>query len=296
MFTKLEKPRTVKVTRSLVNEFVNMDRLPRDRDLSERRLMVYRRVLNAGEFRPVTWASAACAETGSTYRVNGKHTSLMLSELPHLPEDFFVTVERYSCPTLEDVARLYATFDSRESTRTTKEIVNSFASTVTEFAGLNRSIFALVVAAASYHKWGQNYASEHPVAERAELLLDHVDFAAWANGILFPADGEAKRSAHLRRAAVVAAMLVTWTKAKKAADEFWSHVRDEDDADRDGASRVLARFLTRVGAKSDFALKGKKMVTFREMYVRCLHGWNAWRKGEDTKLIYYPVAKVPAIQ
>ena len=42
---------------------------------SEMRLGVYEKVARAGGFRPVQWASADCDETGSTYRVNGKHTA-----------------------------------------------------------------------------------------------------------------------------------------------------------------------------------------------------------------------------
>jgi hypothetical protein len=40
-FSKLEKPKTLAVTRQLVNEFLNMEALPRDRPLSERRLAFY---------------------------------------------------------------------------------------------------------------------------------------------------------------------------------------------------------------------------------------------------------------
>jgi hypothetical protein len=48
----VEKPKTVRVTLALVREFVEMDPVPGDRGIKERRLMVYRRILAAGEFRP----------------------------------------------------------------------------------------------------------------------------------------------------------------------------------------------------------------------------------------------------
>jgi hypothetical protein len=106
------KPVTQRVTKKLAAEFAEMDPAPRDRPLSERRLSVYRSLWSRGLFRPCTWARAYCAETGGLYRVNGKHTSTLLAGLSEIPE-FYVTVEDYQCDTLEDVAHLYGTFDSR---------------------------------------------------------------------------------------------------------------------------------------------------------------------------------------
>jgi hypothetical protein len=296
MFKKLEKPKTVLVTRGLVDEFVNMETLPSDRPVSERRLMIYRKSLKAGEFRPVTWASALCEETGTTYRVNGKHTSILLSECSTLPNDFYVVIERYSCETMEDVARLYSTFDSSMSSRTSGDIVNSFASTVKEFAGLPKHTFPLVVAAASYHKWGFDYYS-HPAPERAELLLDNIDFTIWLAGILYPKDRDGERAKHIIRSPVTAAMLGTWNKAKNQSDAFWKHVRDEDEP-QGTPSRVLARYLSRNIVKNMFRgrTQERAVVTFREMMVRCIHAWNAHRNGASTQLKYSPQAKVPAIQ
>ena len=294
-FQKIEKPRTVQVTRLLVDEFVNMDALPRDRDLSERRLMVYRRILAAGEFRPVTWASCYCDEDDTVYRVNGKHTSTLLSQVDPLPKDFYVTIERYSCPNLEDVARLWSTFDSSTSARTGGDIVNSFASTVREFDGLPKKLFPLVVAAASHREWGIGYHNQAAMPERAELLLDNVDFALWLNGVIYPRDGDSNRAKHLIRTPVTSAMLKTYEKSKSASDEFWKLVRDET-ASQGTASRMLARFLIRSTVKNyQGGRPDSDIVSFREMYVRCVLAWNAWRRGQVTSLKYFPGSKIPSV-
>lgn len=57
MWKMMEKPKTVLASPSLVKEFVEMEPAPHDRPLSERRMQVYQRILKAGNFRPVTWAS-----------------------------------------------------------------------------------------------------------------------------------------------------------------------------------------------------------------------------------------------
>ena len=300
MWEKIEKPKTVLASKALVKEFYGMEPLPRDRPMSERRLMICRRLLKLGEFRPVTWASAFCAETGQTIRVNGKHTSTVLHELidagEELPE-FFVTIERYSCPTLEDVAKLYATFDSNISSRTSNDIIYSFAATVKAFDGLKKKTLPLAVGAAAYQKWGPGFYSQHPPAERAELILDHIEFTTWLDSVLWPHGERQKEAAHVWRAAVVAAMLGTFNRSQKDADAFWKAVRDETDPSRDSPTRKLARLLKQKTVRSAMvAPKGKEVVTFREMYVKCLHAWNAYRGSATTDLKYFPQAKVPAIK
>lgn len=298
MWKQIEKPKTVAVTKSLAAEFYNMETLPRDRPLSERRILVYQRILANHEFRPVTWASAYCKETDSVYRVNGKHTSTMIFGIAEnggdLPKDFYVTIERYECDTMEDVAKLYSTFDSALSSRTANDIIQSFASTAKELKEVAKKTFGLVVAAASFDKWGLHYHSR-PAAERAELLLDNIDFAIWANDILFPSEatGQKQRDgAHIWRAAIVAAMYSTWKKAKSDSEKFWIEVRDESGI-HGSPSRALAKFLVRSQART-IMKSAKETVTFKEMYVKSIHAWNAFRKGSTTDLKYYSNAKLPA--
>jgi hypothetical protein len=294
-FSKLEKPKTLAVTRQLVNEFLNMEALPRDRPLSERRLAFYRKQLVEGSFRPVTWASAYCEETDTIYRVNGKHTSTLLSGIDPLPKDFYVTVERYSCPLLEDVAMLWATFDSSVATRTGNEIIASFASTVSEFVGVKQKTLSLSVFAASYQKWDIDFYNESRVAERAELLLDHVDFVLWLDTLLFPKDGNGPGEASPPRPG-------------RGGDPGNS-------SQQRGIERcVLASCPGRgpgpgiadsrpceMAERGDFQESsrrdaGKKVVLFREMFVRCLHAWNAWRTNTRTSLKYHPNAPIPVIR
>src|SRR5262245_22117606 len=92
MWTLIGKPTTQKVTRTVANEFANMEALPRDRPLKETRLLVYERLIHGNKFGPMTWAKIHVAEAGMTYRVNGKHTSTLLSRLDPLPE-LYVTIQ-----------------------------------------------------------------------------------------------------------------------------------------------------------------------------------------------------------
>lgn len=292
---QIEKPRTVLASRALVDEFVNMDAAPHDRPLSEKRMLVYQRILKNREFRTVTWASAVCLETNNTYRVNGKHTATLLAGFNPLPE-FHVTVERYQCETLNDVAKLYNTFDSTLASRTTSDINLAFAATVRELAGVTPKVINLTVSAATFHRWDEAELRRVPPAERAEQLLDNVNFALWLQSFIPKScDGGNKKigsAKHLLRSPVVSAMMATYRKAPRLCAEFWATVRDETAAERDDPTRVLGRYLlvAAIGGGASRAATGKKMVGAREIYSKSLHAWNAWRKGERTDLKYYASA------
>ena len=96
------------------------------------------------------------------------------------------------------------------------------------------------------------------------------------------------------RGVVVAAMFGCWKKAKGAATEFWVAVRDETGSKPDCPDRKLSRFLLTTNVQR--SMTERKIVGQREMYVKCIHAWNAWRRKESTSLNYYANAKVPAFQ
>ena len=300
------KPQTVRVTRKLASEFAEMDPAPHDRPLSERRLQVYNILLNRSEFRPVTWAKAYCKETAGWCRVNGKHTSILLSGAPVLPE-FYVTVEEYECDTLEDVAKLYSTFDSKMQSRSANDIYLSFAATVKELKGLPvRTITVSVAGMCLYEnpgliQGGSARRSSQP-ADRAEKLLEHSDFVLWLDSIFRPEEEvesntvrKKDRHRHLHRSPVVAAMFGSWQKDTAAATTFWIAVRDGTskvgDPDRKLNQYLLTTSVGRKGLSSE-----NRNVSEKEMLVRCIHAWNAWRRGEKSDLRYYPDSKVPEMK
>lgn len=289
------KPRTLKVTRCFAKEFAELDSAPHDRPLSERRLTVYRRLFAEGQFRPCTWAKAFCQETNGWYRVNGKHTSTFLSSVEEMPE-FYVTLEEYHCDTLNDVARLYATFDSRMQSRTSRDINVSFAGTVPELAGITGRIINACVSGMSFREWGNN-ATNKQAAERAELLLEHPDFVVWCNSIIGvsgkSSEQEGRKSAaHLTRGAVIAAMMSTWMKASAQATVFWTAVRDESGERNTLPDRKLGHWLLTTQTMGP-TNRAKNKADTREFYSRCITGWNAWRKNERTELRYYPEKDLP---
>jgi hypothetical protein len=292
MWSMKAKPVTLKATKALANEFVEMEPAPHDRPLSERRLMVYEKMFKAGGFRPVTWAKCHCEETGTTYRVNGKHTSVLLSGLDEIPP-FYVVVEEYEAETLEDVAKLYATFDSRSMVRTTADINRSFAAAIPEIADISSRLINVLVGGISYTRWLDHYGSIPP-AERAEQLLDCVDFCLWTNGIF---NGSEHLHRHMARVPVVGAMKLTFDKSKKDSTTFWTAVRDETGTTPTLPDRKLARFLvtSSLQGKQVPGILRNRNVSAREFYVKSIHAWNAYRNNKQTDLKYYANVDIPKV-
>jgi hypothetical protein len=288
-------PKTEKVTQSLAIRLRDMDPVPHDRPLNPRRVEAYRKMLAAGLFRPVQWATVHCNETQATYRVNGKHTSNLFAEYEELPQPVHATIEHYHCDDLDDVARLYATFDSRTQSRTTADINRAFAAVDPELSEIQSRIISLCVTGISYVAYGDAYSGK-PAAERAECLLDEQNkiFIRWAEDIL---GTKSDATQHLWRSPVVAAMYTTFQKSRKASNDFWLAVRDGTGSTPKAADRVLHRFLLTkfVNQGSGASAKSaKSLCPPREMYVKCLHAWNAWRRDTTTDLKYHAKAKVPA--
>lgn len=292
--SQAEAPRLVPVTYELAAKFRDMERFPRDRELKGYLKESIRQAVLNGEFRGSEWASAFCRDTGLEYRINGKHTSHVFCELFESGHVLECTqlIRRYICDTVEDASRLYATFDSPQSARTKQDIVKAFAVSCPALADLPIKELSLITAGLAYNHWELQAYIKKPV-EQCSLLLQHADFAVWAAGIL----GErAKNSKHIHRRSVVAAMARTWLKCHAAANDFWPKVRDDCDDPSKSPIRWLYRWLVVHTIGAGNRIPGKQKSGDKEMFVRCLQAWNAWRKhgvdgGSDFR--YYPNNPTP---
>lgn len=288
-------PESEKVTQALAIKFRDMDPVPNDRPLNPKRVEAYRKMLAAGLFRPVQWATVYCNETQGTYRVNGKHTSNLFSEYENLPQTVHATIEHYHCDDLDDVARLYATFDSRTQLRTASDINRAFAAVDPELQEIPSRIVNMCVTAIAYATYGETF-HQKAAAERAECLLEDANkvFIQWVFEVL---SSYTDSTRHMCRAPVVSAMHMTFQKSRKASSEFWLAVRDGTGRTPKTPDRVLHRFLLSksIGSGGGKVRGGSKAICgSREMFVKCLHAWNAWRRCTTTDLKYHAQAKIPA--
>lgn len=287
---QISSPKSVLCTRKLVQEFYDMEPCPDDRPYTSKRAAVIKGAIIKGTFRVADFASVYCRATKKTYRVNGKHTAIVLADLNgKFPAGLHAMVERYEADGLEDVAEIYATFDHRRSSRSPSEINRVFAGSSPELAEIPRRIANTAVSGMSFAIWEQD-SIRHEADERAKLLLEHREFVVWVAAII-------SKSPHLMRASVVAAMFRTYQRTKKAATEFWQQVTDENHASNKHPTRVLARWLLTHDVYAGAHHTGRQQLDSpRGMFIRCLVAWNAWRQGrESVELIYNPESKTPTV-
>lgn len=289
-------PKTVRVTAKLADEWAAMESAHVDRPLKERRMEVYRNVLKNGHFRPVTWAKVYCKETGQYYRVNGKHTSTLFSSIDLTKvQELIAIIEDYECDTIDDVSRLYSTFDSQAQMRNATDINRSFAAVIPELCDVDIRSINGIISGIDYanHPGNNSSYSRDTQAEKAEALFDNVEFAVWALEIL-----KGRRTHYqMWRVPVIAAMYLTFNKNKKDATAFWEAVRDETGERPDLPDRKLAKFLvstTALGGSHNGTAK-RFLIQPREYFVKAIHAWNAWRKNEKTNLNYFKDAKLPPV-
>ena len=224
-------------------------------------------------------------------RVNGKHTSHLAASLPLVDmPPLFAVVEYYECDTLQDVASLYSTFDSRMQARSVRDINASFKSTVPQLNDVTLSLTSTCVSgiAMGIGSADKSVYSKTQPQERAEAMIEHHDFILWCHNLHLPK--------HLRRAAVIAAMYVTWQKAPRVSTEFWTSVKDETGATPDEPTRKLARYLLVGSVRMTNRSEKAKRTPDKEYFVKCLRAWNSYRSGEPTNLNYDPTKPAPSVK
>jgi hypothetical protein len=276
------KPRVVSITKKIAEQWRDMPTVESDRNLSLKRVDAYKKMAVQGLFRPITWARAVCMETRETYRVNGKHTSVAMSDMESVPEGIVAVVEEYHCDTMRDVVALYNTYDSRIQMRSTNDINKSFAAVDPELHDVPLRVISRCITAMSLKRWRMSY-DKVSAQERAEMIFepDGKAFIRWCYETL----GDTKSSRRMCRAPVMWAMYDTWLRSHKDATEFWLAVRDETGVNNKLPDRKLSRWLH----ENSTDAMGRTRGTY-EMYAKCIIAWNSWRSGTATDLKYFAKA------
>lgn len=295
--TRIFGPKVEVLSAGRLQEFLDMRPMPNDRPLSDNRLRHLRTEFEGGRLHALLWSFAQLNGDSVKYRVNGKHTSHVLSNHPELWKDrnIKIVIEGFECANEREMAELYATYDSRASARTVNDVYHAMISSNPAFKGIPvRTLRQAIIGMALWMTRNEAglYGSKD-ARERACGLLDEPAFGLWLH------DMRQKRNTHeyywIWRGGVVAAMYATWTKSHQAATTWWNVVIDGCDPDPASPSRILQKWLMQhaVGMGRGSST-GKPKVDTREVIAKCVHAWNADREGKSTDMKYYRNAPLPA--
>ena len=215
---------------------------------------------------------------------NGQHQlkALLAVNIP-----IRVVYQEYSCDGPEDMANLYSGFDNHAA-RSLGDVVvpESIAVGVDGWKG--KTLRVVVSAAVSI-----SGAEEWPKREKAHLLGLYAKQGGFVNNIV----KDSRSSRHLMRSPVVRAMMETYDKDWQSAKIFWEDVRDGAELKKNDPALLLKNYLqmAAISARNVKSAYRQESVTAREMYVKCLHAWNASRSGTKTNLRYLPDAPIPRL-
>lgn len=272
----------VPLTKDYAADVATMPSYRGERPLQRARLGFLVSKLKDGHFYSPRWSVVRV--NGATYRINGQHSSTMLTQNDDLfPPGLKAIVDHFEADSLLDVATLFGQFDSRASVRSRKEIVNAHARVHEELDEMSPTVLSACVAGMAYAlcdgKGLRNVSDE----ERAGLTHDYTDFVRWVNTFA--------KCRILAKAPVLAAIFKTYNVQRTLAGEFWGMVKEQSHPYSQHPTRILARFLLENTNRT-----GTARWVPRAFYVKCLHAWNAFRTDAPTSLKYRPDTPVPPVR
>jgi hypothetical protein len=290
-FKQASQPKVVRITRELADQHLQLPKINTDRKVSPFRVERWVSEISKGTMRPVLWARAICLEDGQTYRMNGQHTATAYATIDRIPDSAYAIIEDYICDTREDLPRLWQTFDSALSSRSSMDIANAYRSIDDVMASIPARLLVVVASAIelangnAFLHFGRAGGFRAPAQDRLDRAMAHRDFIVWLDSFLCRVTHP-----HIHRVGVVAAIFSSWQRCQRDCKEFWTEVRDECNPDIHSASRRTAKWLMQ-----NCARRRINPAVSREEYVRCLLWWNAYRTGGSVDIRYSANMKTPAV-
>jgi hypothetical protein len=251
------------------------------RKLKPKRVATLSRKIAKGMFRTAN-ISLVVSRTGVETLMNGQH---QLHAIVHAGQTVDAYIETFTLTNgegPEEIADLYAQFDDG-GLRSIADIAKTFA----DVHGMGdwpvRAITNIVAALT----WLEFKGKSRDVnkEDRARLIGKYSDEAHFAHCMAW-SDGAEK---WFIRSAVIAAMISTWRKNKKDAEEFWTQVRDGELLKKTDPAYRLRAFLiaatsSRQSSDATSSLSSPR-AGWGEVYAKSVHAWNAQREGREVKFL-----------
>jgi hypothetical protein len=269
------------LTRELAKQFQEMVPSPTERDINPVRVKMLRDKAEAGLLVTFHWATAKMG--GKTLRMNGQHSSTVLSELNgEFPDGLYAHIDEYAVDGPNGLAELFRQFDDRKSGRSSGDVSGAYQGLIPELAPVPKPIAKLGVESIGYYKRaiaGEPTHSGDDIYEAFNQPGLHP-FLLWL-GELFTI-----KTPELRRPQIVAAMYATFITNEAEAKKFWDQVaRGGIEYEDNAPSTVLDNWLKAIKQGEIEDLKPG------EFYQGCVYAWNAYRDAKPIKEIKHDTKK-----
>ena len=244
------------LTQEFAAKFDAMTPLPGERRRKERRLRFLLDKLRQGHFYSPHWAMGVELQTGQRYRLDGQHTSYLLTHLPQdvqFPVGLSVMLETVEFDSVvEDALDLFDKYNPPESARTNDDVMGLYQSQYPEFKEFNPGFLLNVAAGLNRHEAGLQDGRALPARQRGMLWANpsYREFALWAGQFQGPKD-VTLNFRFLRKPIIVAEMFADMCAHREAAGEFWGHVFRADVANPHDETRQLADELNKLSERKN---------------------------------------------
>ena len=273
----LNASETVDLTPQLATQFSTMPASTTERDISPKRLDYLKKAVLNGTAISFCWAQAKVTETGETVRINGHHSSTMLTKLNgQFPAGLKAHIDTYTVPNNEALIVLFRQLDNRASARTVDDISGAYQ-------GLHPGLVTVPKRAARRAIEGAAWFLRNVRGDAVPTGDDRLDqfnrldlhpFIHMVGNILSVKTPEFVHS-------VVGAMFGAWERDPTDAERFFGDVSKQGGGNNaDHPAVVLDAWL--VDARD---CKGDKKPTEREIYTACAVAWNAFRNHRSLTAI-----------
>ena len=270
------------ITKDVINDFRAIKPSPSERELNAGRVNHLRRKAEAGQLVTFHWVLAKF--NGEIIRMNGQHSSKMLSDLDGiLPTGLKVHFEQYEVDNANGLAILFRQFDDRRSGRTSADIAAVYQGLQPGIAKADHKIARLAVNGIAWYR-AQIMKTDVPIGDNRYDMFSQIELHPFINWV---AEVNTSKTREMQKKEVVAAMFGTFDANEQAARKFWDEVsRGGDPDEEDLPQTVLDTWLRNIheqGKEEDFEPKN--------YYQGCVYAWNAFREDKRITAIKSDVKK-----
>jgi hypothetical protein len=263
------------LTRELAQQYNEMAPSPTERQLKPAHVNYLREKAEANQLVTFHWATAKLGN--QVFRMNGQHSSAMLTELNgEFPVGLKVHIDHYGVEDEHGLALLFGQFDPQKGCRNAVDLAGSYQGIYPPLHGLPPAVVKLGADGAVWYRTHILGIPAKDPTTKYEILGEPViqRFARWASDDVF-----SMKTPELKNIFVVASMFGTFMANEKEAMAFWAQVaRSGFDTEEDTVHSVIDTWLQSIRA-------GDVQVKPVEGWQGLINAWNCHRKGKAIKEI-----------
>lgn len=270
MYAESRQPVFKAITPKEAETFLSLNNFFGQRQYKPTKGRAYADNMDAGRQRRVEIAVVKVKETGVEYLMNGQHNlnAILLHRKPYQ-----AVISYFTCETVEDAWRLFATFDVHAS-RSEQQFMLGRRGLFADERLHSVPMRVLQSCGSALYAIGNGTEPQfrtpasHSKTEKADLVDKYSDDVIFVNRY--------KEHSHLLYIGCVAAIISTYRVNPQKSVEFWDRVGDGAMMATTDHRRKLRDSLLRPNFLGDIR-SGQKLQ--KAMFILCIAWWNSWRSG-----------------